>query len=147
MCKLLRRLFLLAFLGGAGYAVFTALQRRRDGAEGAPPEWPPFDTDASVAASGTSDAPPANAGFADPGTTTDRPSGTESGAVGGGGDGGQRWAEPVDGQCPVGYPIKGNDDSGIYHVPGGRFYERTIPERCYANEDDAIADGYRRSKA
>ncbi len=54
---------------------------------------------------------------------------------------------PVDGQCPDGYPIKANDNSGIFHVPGGRFYERTVPERCYADAHDAEADGYRRAKA
>jgi len=32
-------------------------------------------------------------------------------------------------------------------VPGGRFYERTVPERCYAHADDATADGYRAAKA
>jgi hypothetical protein len=58
-----------------------------------------------------------------------------------------RWVAPVDGQCPPGYPVKANDNSGIYHEPGGRFYVRTVPERCYANADDAIADGYRPAKA
>ena len=57
------------------------------------------------------------------------------------------WVAPVDGACPDGYPVKANDNSGIFHVPGGRFYDRTIPERCYANADDALADGYRRAKA
>ena len=57
------------------------------------------------------------------------------------------WVPPVDGQCPDGYPIKANDNSGIFHVPGGRFYERTVPERCYADAHDAEADGYRRAKA
>jgi hypothetical protein len=58
-----------------------------------------------------------------------------------------RWVTPVDGQCPDGYPVKANDNSGIFHVPGGRFYERTVPERCYAHADDAAADGYRAAKA
>ena len=58
----------------------------------------------------------------------------------------QRWREPVDGACPDGYPIK-VAKSGIYHVPGGRSYERTTAERCYVNADDAEADGYRRAKA
>jgi hypothetical protein len=55
--------------------------------------------------------------------------------------------EPVDGACPDGFPIKANDNSGIYHVPGGRFYERTRPERCYPTAEAAEADGYRRSKS
>ena len=58
-----------------------------------------------------------------------------------------RWVAPRDGECPKGYPVKANDNSGIYHVPGGRFYARTVPERCYANPADAIADGYRPAKA
>lgn len=62
-------------------------------------------------------------------------------------DGPVRWVPPVDGQCPDGYPIKANDNSGIFHVPGGRFYDRCVPERCYADADSAVADGYRQAKA
>jgi hypothetical protein len=58
-----------------------------------------------------------------------------------------RWVTPLDGECPDGYPIKVNESSGIIHSPGGRFYARTIPERCYATAEDAEADGYRRAKA
>ena len=57
------------------------------------------------------------------------------------------WVAPVDGACPPGYPIKGNSNSRIYHVPGGRFYDRTVPERCYATAADAEADGYRAAKS
>lgn len=57
------------------------------------------------------------------------------------------WVPPVDARCPDGYPVKANDNSGIYHVPGGRFYERTRAERCYATPEAAEADGYRRAKA
>lgn len=57
------------------------------------------------------------------------------------------WVTPVDGACPPGYPVKANERSGIYHVPGGRFYERTRPDRCYAEAAAAEADGYRRAKA
>jgi hypothetical protein len=56
------------------------------------------------------------------------------------------WVAPVDGVCPVSHPIKGNADSGIFHVPGGMSYDRTVPERCYATEADAEADGFRRAK-
>ena len=52
-----------------------------------------------------------------------------------------------DGSCPVTHPIKANDNSGIFHVPGGRFYDRTKAERCYASADGAIADGYRQAKS
>ncbi len=54
--------------------------------------------------------------------------------------------------CPLTQPIKGNftptdpREYCIYHVPGGEFYGRTKPERCYATEVDAVTDGCRRSK-
>lgn len=53
--------------------------------------------------------------------------------------------------CPLTYPIKGNfttysGERCIYHMPGGQFYSRTKPERCYATEDEARRDGCRRSK-
>jgi hypothetical protein len=57
------------------------------------------------------------------------------------------WLRAVDGQCPPGYPLKVNESSGIFHVPGGRFYQRTIPDRCYTTAADAEADGYRQAKA
>jgi hypothetical protein len=57
------------------------------------------------------------------------------------------WLRAVDGECPPGYPVKVNESSGIFHVPGGRFYQRTIPDRCYATSADAEADGYRQAKA
>jgi outer membrane biosynthesis protein TonB len=55
-------------------------------------------------------------------------------------------AEPVDGMCPASHPIKGNRGSMgalIYHVPGGRNYDRTKPEACFATIEDAEAAGYR----
>ena len=54
--------------------------------------------------------------------------------------------EPADGICPPGYPIKAKSSSKIFHVPGGSSYERTVPDRCYANESDAEADGYRKAR-
>jgi hypothetical protein len=53
--------------------------------------------------------------------------------------------------CPLTHPIKGNftTHSGepcIHHVPGGEFYDKTKPERCYVTEADAVRDGCRRSK-
>ena len=58
------------------------------------------------------------------------------------------WVEPLDGGgCPAGHPVKANDSSGIYHVPGGRFYDRTVAVRCYASPEAAVADGYRPAKA
>jgi hypothetical protein len=57
------------------------------------------------------------------------------------------WVEPVDGACPTSHPVKTNASSGIFHVPGGRSYERTKPERCYSTPEAAAADGYRPAKA
>ncbi|MFK8024729.1 MAG: hypothetical protein AB8G26_12285 [Ilumatobacter sp.] len=57
------------------------------------------------------------------------------------------WVLPDDdGTCPITHPIKANDNSGIFHVPDGRFYDRTKAERCYTTSEAASADGYRRAK-
>ena len=53
--------------------------------------------------------------------------------------------------CPAAQPIKGNfttysGERCIYHMPGGQFYGRTKPERCYATEAEARQDGCRRSR-
>lgn len=54
-------------------------------------------------------------------------------------------AQPIGYDCPDTHPIKGNGNSGIYHVPSGAFYHRTNPEECFATEADALAAGYRRA--
>lgn len=56
------------------------------------------------------------------------------------------WVEPVDGECPPGYPVKAKLTSGIFHVEGGRNYDRTRPDRCYATPEAAVADDLRPSK-
>lgn len=57
------------------------------------------------------------------------------------------WVAPLeDGSCPLGHPIKANNNSGIFHEPGGRFYARTRAERCYVDAAAAAADGYRPAK-
>jgi len=56
------------------------------------------------------------------------------------------WVEPTaDGGCPDGYPVKAKASSKIFHVPGGVLYDKTVPDRCYASPDAAVADGYRAS--
>ncbi|SHF14894.1 micrococcal nuclease [Desulforamulus putei DSM 12395] len=53
------------------------------------------------------------------------------------------------GPGPNGETIKGNINSKgekIYHVPGGRYYDKTIPEAWFFTEEEAQAAGYRRSK-
>ena len=56
------------------------------------------------------------------------------------------WVDPVDGACPPGYPIKAKAASSLYHAPGAVNYERTKPDRCYAEESAAQADGFTRAK-
>lgn len=51
--------------------------------------------------------------------------------------------------CPPDYPIKGNINSKgeyIYHTRASRSYNRTIPERCFATEEDAAAAGFRAAR-
>ncbi len=53
--------------------------------------------------------------------------------------------------CPASHVIKGNFTTAsgercIFHAPGGRFYEKSKPEKCYASPADAIADGCRASR-
>jgi hypothetical protein len=114
----LRRLFWLGVLCGAGFAVWNALQRRKHATTTPSPAPAP-------APAATTVAPTTFAPVADPQPL---------------------WVTPVDGVCPDGYTIKVGAKSEVYHVPGGRFYERTVAERCYASADDAEADGYRRAK-
>lgn len=59
---------------------------------------------------------------------------------------GEDWVEPVDGACPATHPVKGKPGSGIFHVPGGLFYDRTVPDRCYRSAEAAEADGLRPAK-
>jgi hypothetical protein len=58
-----------------------------------------------------------------------------------------RTAPTSSGSCPSWAPIKGNADSGIYHVPGGRYYNATKAEECFRTESAAVGAGYRKSKA
>jgi hypothetical protein len=57
------------------------------------------------------------------------------------------WVEPNGSSaCPATHPVKAKMRSGIYHEPGGANYDRTQPDRCYADAAAAEADGLRRSK-
>jgi hypothetical protein len=130
MVRWLRRFIWLGLIGGVCAAAYTVWHRQQ--AERPSPAWSPVDpaplrlvgdepnrtTFAAVASDAAADTLPAST-----------------------------WVPPVDGACPSGYPVKGNANSRIYHVPGGRFYDRTVPERCYASAADAEADGYRAAKS
>jgi large subunit ribosomal protein L17 len=51
-------------------------------------------------------------------------------------------AAPEDGSQPEGFPIKGNADSMLYHVPGSAYYDRTVAEVWFATEEDAEQAGF-----
>ena len=51
-------------------------------------------------------------------------------------------AATEDGEAPRGYKIKGNADSGLYHVPGSAFYDRTVAELWFKTAEDAEAAGF-----
>lgn len=134
-----RRLKRLAYLGGITGTII-AVRRSRERSSAAPPtlgpaaSWPPLvAADEPVAAVGRIIDPPQL--HADPQLHTVSAEPRVD-----------AWVAPVDGACPVGHPIKAKDNSRIYHVPGGRFYERTTAERCYVDAAAAEADGYRAAK-
>jgi micrococcal nuclease len=60
--------------------------------------------------------------------------------------GGDGVVSPVGGECPASAPIKGNESSGIYHMPDGSYYDATEAEECFATEAAAQAAGYRASE-
>lgn len=114
-----RRLLLFLILVAAGGAVFAKL-RARSGVDAATPEWPPFE--------------PRIVPTIPPGDRPDQVRDT--------------WTGPTaDGTPPEGYPVKVKVSSGIFHVPGGRFYDRTTADRCYPSAAAAEADGYRPAKS
>ena len=51
-------------------------------------------------------------------------------------------AATEDGSAPEGHDIKGNADSGLYHVPDSSFYNRTVAEFWFATAEDAEAAGF-----
>ncbi|MDV7177264.1 thermonuclease family protein [Micrococcus yunnanensis] len=52
----------------------------------------------------------------------------------------------ADSECPDSHPVKANDNSGIYHMPGQQHYGRTNARHCYASASAAQADGYRAAR-
>ncbi|MEI6495080.1 MAG: 50S ribosomal protein L4 [Actinomycetota bacterium] len=72
--------------------------------------------------------------------STDTLPSTESSAEGAYGPGSR--APQANGQAPKGFPIKGNADSMLYHMPGSRYYKATIAEAWFATEQAAQAAGF-----
>jgi hypothetical protein len=120
MNRRIKKLFTLGFLGGGVFAAYKTVLSTRGNNEPThtPPHWPPFAETA---------AQPVVHNIVQSEAKSD-------------------WVAPTDGKCPPGFPIKANDNSRIYHVPGGRSYQRTVAERCYATAEAAERDGYRAAK-
>ena len=113
-----RAIALLALLIALGGVAFSVVRRRRVTTTVGPAEWPPFE--------------PRLVPSRDPAPSADAPA----------------WIVPgPDGAVPDSHPIKVKVSSGIFHVPGGRFYERTTADRLYPNAESAEAAGYRPSKS
>lgn len=136
-----RVLLLLVLLSAAGFVALRLREQAAPAAAGDPPTWPPIPPrpDPAIVAAATTDhtADVDHTSATDHTTAVDRRAPVVAAT----------W-KPLnaDGTMPDGYPIKAKNQSMIFHVPGGRFYDRTRPERCYATEDAAAADGFRRSK-
>lgn len=115
---------LLVALGGVAFAV---VRRRGVAATVGPAEWPPFEPRLVP----SPDVPETDAPAPDP-PVRDAPT----------------WIAPgPNGTVPDSHPVKVKVSSGIFHVPGGRFYERTSADRLYPDAEAAEADGYRPSKS
>ncbi len=52
-------------------------------------------------------------------------------------------AATEDGTAPEGHDVKGNADSGLYHVPGSQWYDATEAEFWFASAEDAEKAGFK----
>lgn len=52
-------------------------------------------------------------------------------------------AANADGSAPEGYSVKGNADSGLYHVPGSQWYDATEAEFWFVDAAAAEAAGFK----
>jgi hypothetical protein len=123
----LRRTIGMGVLAGAAYAVWRAIEANRTANDaGWEPQPFPFPPQPRQRTTPVGDSP-----------SVSNPSAPESGTS---------WLAPVDGRCPASHPVKAKLVSGIFHVPGGQSYDRTVPDRCYTDAATAEADGLRPSK-
>ena len=154
---MVRRSLWLLLIGAVGGVVYSSWRDRNLAEPAGPPEWPPLPVPVPPAADTGKTRPPTtdstgtagdrradatpNAAASFVNALVDAPEARSSdGDIGG-------WIGPDDdGTCPISHPIKANDNSGIFHIPGGRFYDRTKAERCYQSASAARADGYRQAK-
>lgn len=49
-----------------------------------------------------------------------------------------------DAKCPPDQPIKATA-GGVYHLPGGSYYDKVYPRHCFAKPKDAEDAGYKPS--
>jgi hypothetical protein len=159
MKRMVRKLLILMIIGAVGAAVLRTRRRSHAVPDAPLTEWPPFETRSDGSHNGAVSTESAASSVVNAGAV-------KTGAIGAMAAEAEEshvepshaepshaeqahadWVAPVDGNCPDGYPIKANDNSHIFHVPGGRFYDRTVAERCYATTEAAVRDGYRQAKA
>ncbi|NNG35186.1 50S ribosomal protein L4 [Nakamurella aerolata] len=88
----------------------------------------------------TAKAPAESADTAEAGSGTDSDKGADTGAAKDFGP--DSHAPLADGSEPEGFPIKGNADSMLYHVPGSRFYNSTVAEVWFRSPEAAEAAGF-----
>ena len=131
-----KRLLGAGIITGAAYTVWRVLDERSRQASPGPGslEWTPQPFPAPPFAV-PHPPEPADAASTAPGTTAPETAAPES-----------IWLEPDGDHCPATHPVKAKIASGIYHVPGGQMYDRTVPDRCYRDAAAADADGLRASK-
>jgi hypothetical protein len=48
----------------------------------------------------------------------------------------------LNGTCPAGYPVKGNANSHLYHLPESPYYTKTIAEFCFDSAEAARKNGF-----
>ncbi|MCU1351048.1 MAG: hypothetical protein JWM05_257 [Acidimicrobiales bacterium] len=131
--RFLRRVFILAVIGGVVTLVARALRGSATASFGPSAEpiqlrpTPPSAPLAAVPSTPVTDEVLSHA------------PGDDNGAA-------ATWAEPDDGECPEDFPVKAKLKSGIFREPGMTSYERTAPDRCYRTAADAAADGLRPAK-
>jgi hypothetical protein len=135
MITAIRRGLVLAAIGAAAGTIWTRLSKPKTSPLNPAPPPPAADSDEPPT---PTNEPSNSASMVNPTSEADEQSPN---------DGSQTWVLPNDdGSAPATHPIKASRRSGIFHVPGGSFYNRTKPERCYATAAEAETDGYRQAK-
>jgi hypothetical protein len=147
----IRRTVLLVVLAAVVGAVVSQRRSTRSIPEPrSAPVWPPLGTtptDTTPTDATPTDTTPLDATPTDTTPLDARPTDTTPTVADATSTSGVSWLPAnADGSLPHGHLVKAKDTSRIFHVPGGRFYDRTTPDRCYRSAADAEADGYRRSK-